>query len=96
MPWAPTKMPIEWDPSDQEVPCGLLSLSLRAVPRRIRGRRSYRLVAARGRSGGRDSKEGYEGYEGLEGREDPSQAGREGVPRGVRAYLLLFEIWRAA
>ena len=22
----PTKMPIEWDPSDQEVPCGLLSL----------------------------------------------------------------------
>ena len=24
MPWAPTKMPIQWDPSDQEVPWGLL------------------------------------------------------------------------
>ena len=24
MPWAPAKMPIQWDPSDQEVPWGLL------------------------------------------------------------------------
>ena len=26
MPCAPTKVPIEWSPSDKELPCGLLSL----------------------------------------------------------------------
>lgn len=27
MPWAPTRMPIERDPSDNEVSCGLLGIS---------------------------------------------------------------------
>ena len=77
MPWAPTMVPIECDPSDQEVPWGGWASTAPCYPQRIRGRQSCRLVVAR------DPTRGERGSQG--GCEGCPQAGREGVPRGVRA-----------
>ena len=85
MPWAPTKLPIEWDPSDQEVPWGLLGLYYSVLSRdvfeAVEAADSWQPVTDREEGGTR--KEGVNGARKL---------GAKGYREAYVRHLLIFEI----
>ena len=96
MPWPPTKMPIKWDPSDQEIPCGLLSLYHSVLVlshggfEAVEAADSWQLVAYREEE---TRKKGVKAMKGVKGVKAARKLDAKEYREAYVRYLLLFEIW---